>query len=346
MNSISKFFTVLCTIIIVLLAACSFDEGGLPADDGDAGVEETSCDTHDECEGVGYACNEYRCLDNVCQPVDNYCAEGLLCTADGCVEEGVSECSADTECEVPRGCDIATCYDGVCEAWPTGCADTSTPECTHDNDCASNEVCDDGVCEVAPECTFDGDCASNEVCNSSGVCEDAPECTVDADCPDHAWSCYEADCRSDDTCRFVDTCSSGFHCTSSGCVENSASDHGIDCDVNGSDLKITITGYILQALATEPVTPDGDFLKIGGDPHGWGDYTHLEATTERPVTSWTGDTNGDGTPKTYVIDVPSTWTSFNFWLSRPGDSDRYWFDLSKYTVTGDCVMGSGEVLVN
>jgi hypothetical protein len=150
------------------------DGEAVNCDDGDACTEGTCNSDDGTCDQADVDCDDgLDCTDDDCDMTDgcsntSTCADGEMCTADGCVE-----CETDADCD-----DGQTCEAGVCLG-----------------DCETDADCDDG--------TF---CNGTETCNTeTGSCvggEDpcaATECECDGEIQDPV--CQEGDDSADCSCE-------------------------------------------------------------------------------------------------------------------------------------------------
>ncbi len=108
----------------------------------------------------------------------------------------------------------------------------------------------------------------------------------------------------------------------------------ITCDEVGADLHVTISGDI----------PAGIF---GVAPTGSGKY--LEYGSNAPTPAWTGYTSGKPkktwvpTTTSYTLILGGNVNEMNWFLYKSTTGQINWFDLSKWTVTGDCWEDGGLI---
>lgn len=139
------------------------------------------CQVDTECP-TGKVCISARCKE-ACDPVNNPCAEGLICNDKG-------------KCLPPGGC--ADAYD--CPQPETYCNEEMqmcVAGCLDDRDCKSAaKLCENKVC-VRRGCTANFWCSFGEVCTlDSGDCVIPPEpfcepCAEDAECGPEPAKCLE-----------------------------------------------------------------------------------------------------------------------------------------------------------
>ncbi len=165
----------------------------------------------------------------VCNDVDDDC--------DGVIDDGITCCAGDADCDDRSPCTLDACLDGTCR-WQNVADDTP---CTDGNACTLGDACVYGVCwpsgvracDDADPCTADacdvrqGCVHAPSCCASDADCDDADPTTADAcvagACAYRAVSCDDGDgCTTDvllpdGTCRH-EGCSDGNACTDDLCA--------------------------------------------------------------------------------------------------------------------------------
>lgn len=183
--------------------------GGAVCVDGECRAPDDTCRFSSEC-GPGRVCVNQQCTE-ACG-IDNPCAAGSTCDADGFCQEipGTGSCSVTADCPTGDICIDGACWDG----------------CTTDAECGDGRYCGaDGRCRAdtrpQPFCSVNGDCAPGAVC-ADGVCRSPCETVTDCRAFDEQLTfctdmlCYTTNEGTSD-CASAADCDSGQSCIDGVC---------------------------------------------------------------------------------------------------------------------------------
>jgi peptidoglycan-associated lipoprotein len=130
---------------VILVASVALVIGFVMASCGDSS-KKPGCKADKDCKN-GLVCSANTCVE--CTS-DAQCSDGKRCKANACVQ--ASECEKDSECQ-----DGKVCQAGKCKA------------CASDDECAGGS-CKAGACTPPKKCSKDDECADDEDC-VNGVCQ-------------------------------------------------------------------------------------------------------------------------------------------------------------------------------
>ena len=217
-------------IVLVALA------GGC-GESGPTGFAPTGgCASSAACDD-GVACTRDVCtVDRVCEhvPDDAQCPTGQTCGSTGCAPAGATRCGATRDCDDGVPCTRDLCLvEGVCqrtardEMCPAGqrcdaargCVAMSSAQCRGAMDCDDGVACTEDVCTVSGACAHT---AQNARCGVGQRCLAGMGCVVEAAC--------SADRDCDDGLR----CNGAERCSELACVAGTAvsCDDGVACTVD------------------------------------------------------------------------------------------------------------------
>jgi len=108
----------------------------------------------------------------------------------------------------------------------------------------------------------------------------------------------------------------------------------IDCKVNGPIMTVNVVGDVTSGIFGAAPSVNPTYLEYGSDTDGWSAYT-----ADKPMATWSPGT------QLYPLQMSSSVQNLNFFLYAPstGSQPNNWFDLSKWTVTGDCWKDGGGI---
>jgi hypothetical protein len=107
----------------------------------------------------------------------------------------------------------------------------------------------------------------------------------------------------------------------------------INCQVNGPDMTITVSGNVPGGIFGTPPTDNPTYMEYGSDTDGWGAYV-----TGKPKNTWYSSIS------TYVFYVGANVNGLNMFLYGPNSGQTNWFDLTKWTVTGACYKSGTKIM--
>jgi hypothetical protein len=174
-----------------------------------------ACNDGDLCT-VGEACDGGECVGG--QAAN--CADGNLCTDDGCDPQlGCEHTANQAACSDNDACTIGdVCLDGGCESG------ADTMNCTDGNQCTVDS------CDAATGCVFtpfDGGCSDGNACTDGDICKEgscvpgdalvcADENVCTSDSCDAATGCVFK--LNSAPCNDQDLCTTGDHCQLGDCI--------------------------------------------------------------------------------------------------------------------------------